>query len=330
MLHLPIGWPAREISCMANRHVIEQHAEEAGFLWSLRHQAVHAPHYNLADIAELDEAVEAHLDGLRVAGQVGWDSAMALAKEDESPENFFPLAVLAFGGNDRARMRDSFNMGSAEEESIPALVSALGWLDYAVIAPVLATLMTAQIPVYRQVGIAASAIHRQDPGALLEKLIDDPDPHVRARALRAAGELKRRDLAAQICAHLEDNDEPCRFRAAWTATLFRLPNALEALYPYSLKADSPFRLHALKLGLRCAQPAQQTEWFNELCRTPGLERQAVLSAGIIGDLAAIPWLIEQMEQPALAKFAGESFSMMTGVDIETRAPGKRQKRMLGL
>ena len=65
----------------------------------------------------------------------------------------------------------------------------------------------------------------------------------------------RRDLAAQICAHLEDNDEPCRFWAAWTATLFRLPNALEALYPYSLKADLPHWWEGLDKVVDLAAPA---------------------------------------------------------------------------
>ncbi|MCL2590640.1 MAG: TIGR02270 family protein [Betaproteobacteria bacterium] len=300
---------------MLNRRVIDQHAEEAGFLWGMRHQAVHAPHYNLADIAELDEAVEAHLDGLRVAGQTGRHAAMFLAPD--APENIFPLVVLAFGENgyNRDTLRDAFILGSLNAEALSALVSGLGWLDYATVAPVLPELMGAQVSFYRLVGIAASAIHRQDPGPLLEKLIGDPDDQVRARALRAAGELKRRDLAAQVFAHIKDDNEPCRFWVAWTSSLLRLPNALGALYPYLLDVVSPFNLHALHMGLRCAKPAQQAEWFDTLCNTPGLERQAVIAAGIIGDLEAMPWLIEQMQQPALAKYAGEAFSMMTGVDI---------------
>ena len=314
-MHSPIGWPADDISCMLNRRVIDQHAEEAGFLWGMRHQAVHAPHYTLEDIAELDEAVEAHLDGLRAAGHVGRHVAITLAPD--APENVFPLPVLAFTGNayDREYLRDAFILGSLSTEALSALVSGFGWLDYATVAPLLPELMEAQIPFYRLVGIAVSAIHRQNPGPLLQKLLDDPDGAVRARALRAAGELKRRDLAAQVFEHIRDADEPCRFWAAWASSLLKHPNALSALYPFMLDADSPFNLHALQMGLRCARPAQQAECFNTLHNTPGLERQTVIAAGIIGNLAAMPWLIEQMQQPALAKYAGEAFSMMTGVDI---------------
>ena len=41
----------------------------------------------------------------------------------------------------------------------------------------------------------------------------------------------------------------------------------------------------------------------------------MIGAGAIGDPAFIPWVIEQMTTPALARVAGESFTMITGVDI---------------
>jgi hypothetical protein len=58
---------------MIIKHIVEQHAEEAAFLWLLRDAAVGAPHYDLKDLARLDERVEAHLDGLRIAGVEGWE-----------------------------------------------------------------------------------------------------------------------------------------------------------------------------------------------------------------------------------------------------------------
>ena len=53
--------------------IIIQHAEDAAFLWLLRDAAVTQPHYDLDDLAELDNRVEAHLDGLRIAGDAGWE-----------------------------------------------------------------------------------------------------------------------------------------------------------------------------------------------------------------------------------------------------------------
>jgi len=48
--------------------VIEQHAEEAAFLWLLHDSAAIEPHYSLPDVAHLDDRTGAHIDGRRFAG----------------------------------------------------------------------------------------------------------------------------------------------------------------------------------------------------------------------------------------------------------------------
>jgi hypothetical protein len=74
-------------------NIVQQHVEEAAFLWSQRSRAVHAPHYNLKDLIRLDERVETHLDGLRVAEDAGWELCKATA--GEGPGSVFTAAVVA-------------------------------------------------------------------------------------------------------------------------------------------------------------------------------------------------------------------------------------------
>ena len=50
------------------RSVVERHAAEAAFVWFLRDRALTAPQYQLADLRGIDRRLDAHLDGLRVAG----------------------------------------------------------------------------------------------------------------------------------------------------------------------------------------------------------------------------------------------------------------------
>ena len=54
---------------LVNSEVIAEHAEESAFLWTMRHQAVGAPQDALKDLAALDDRNDAHLAGLRIAGE---------------------------------------------------------------------------------------------------------------------------------------------------------------------------------------------------------------------------------------------------------------------
>src|SRR5713101_5211134 len=87
--------------------VVTQHAEESAFLWLQRCGATSAPHLTLNQAAELDERVEAHLDGLRIAGGPVWE----LCEEQLVPKGageIFAGAALAFETEDNQRLTDLF------------------------------------------------------------------------------------------------------------------------------------------------------------------------------------------------------------------------------
>src|ERR1035437_4268654 len=107
--------------------VLSQQAEGISFLWELRRNAVAAPHYNLADLAKLDLRVEANLDGLRVAGEAGWEICKDALGTGESGE-VFAAAVLAFERGSKDRLATVLEAGAASPELSRGLVSALGWL----------------------------------------------------------------------------------------------------------------------------------------------------------------------------------------------------------
>src|SRR4030088_3041579 len=105
--------------------IVSQHAEESSFLWLLRRAAVSAPHYSLKDLAKLDNRVEAHLDGLRIAGAPGWD----IVKEElswQEPGEFFVAAELAFESNDKSRIDAVLAALAEAPDGAPGVISALG------------------------------------------------------------------------------------------------------------------------------------------------------------------------------------------------------------
>lgn len=299
---------------MVIHDVVSQHAEEAAFLWTTRDRAATAPHYFLKGLANLDDRLEAHLDGLRIAGDAGW-TICRTNLEDVEGGVVFPLAILAFEAGDRQRMLDVLTIGCTSGTTRRALVSALAWLDDATVTPWIRRLLEAKQALHRAIGVAASANRRQDPGVTLETTVDDPDPILRARSLRAVGELKRHDLQNRVRAHLTDQDEGCRFWASWTSTLLGDRAGLKSLVQW-LGQPNRFGHAALRLSLRAMNLEEGRSHIRTLAKDPELRNSAVIGTGTLGDPNSVPWLIGHMESPALAQLAGEAFSMITGVDLE--------------
>jgi uncharacterized protein (TIGR02270 family) len=80
---------------------------------------------------------------------------------------------------------------------------------------------------------------------------------------------------------------------------------------------------ALDLLLRRLDLPQANAWLREFVKLPDRQRAVIRATGVIGDPIYIPWLIEHMADPATARLAGESFSMITGLDLAYRDLDRR-------
>ena len=140
---------------------------------------------------------------------------------------------------------------------------------------------------------------------MLAKLISDEDPAVRARALKAVGELGRSDLLPPTLNHLTDGDDKSRFYAAWSAAMLGVTSGVAALQTIA-ETESPYSEQACTLAVRKMIPRDATIWLEKLRNVPAKMRLAIAGFGALGDPAAIPWLMEQMQLPELARPAGEA------------------------
>jgi uncharacterized protein (TIGR02270 family) len=177
------------------------------------------------------------------------------------------------------------------------------------------TLVASPEPARRRVGIAASALLRQDPGRPLIDAAGDADPLLAARALRALGELGKADPGL-FQKSFDAKDPEIRFWACWSAALVSPdPGAVERLKEVASK-PGPRRAAAADLAVRRLVLAEASAWREKMAADPKNLRPAASLAGAIGDPAAIPWLLELLKQPPLARGAGEAFSFITGIDLE--------------
>jgi uncharacterized protein (TIGR02270 family) len=295
--------------------IVSQHAEESAFLWLLRDSAIGEPHYSLQDLSDLDNRVEAHLDGLRIAGEEGWPFLLEGLAQQESGE-IFAAAVIALEGDEQSQIEQVYAAVEAAPETLRGLISAVGWVSRDRLQGKIAGLLASASPMWRRAGIAACAVHRIDCGRYLESAIDDEDSALRARSLRAVGELGRTDLGAVVQRLIGCDDFACAFWAAWSSTLAGNRYAGVAGLKAIALSDSPFAATALCACVRVLEPAESQRWLKGLAGQGNRLRDLIKACGAVGDPVYVPWLIKQMETaPELSRVSGESFSFITGADI---------------
>jgi uncharacterized protein (TIGR02270 family) len=297
--------------------VINQHADEAAFLWLLRDAAVSSPHFSLADLAKLDGRVEAHLDGLRIAGAEGRRVCAESLKLEETGE-VFAAAVLAFEAGDQPRIQQILNIVAEGPALAAGLISALGWVSFSQAESHARTLLAVESAVLRRVGLAAFTVHRQYPGEALRLAVHDTAPALQALALKAVGELGRLDLVPGAATSLSSENADVRFCAAWSVALLNgSASALSALQSMA-EGPGPRQAQILQLAMRRSPPFDAKAWQRKLAQRSEHLRLAIIAACHMGDPEAIPWLIQQMKPLPLARLAGEAFTMITGVDLAFR------------
>lgn len=299
--------------------ILERHAEEVPFLWRLRDAAAIAPHHDRGTLAGLDERLDAHLDGLRIAGDQGLAVSLA-ALDPEGPGSVFGAAVLAAERADAKGMDEVLAHADAAPSLSRSVVSALAWVSFDVARPVIERLVASASPLHRRIGIAASAAHRRDPGVPLAWAARDDEPRLRARALRAAGELGRHDLLAAARDGVRSDHEETRFWASWSAALLGEGAAIDVLWSIA-REGGPFAERAVAVAARRGDVREARSRIEDLAVAAETARAAVIGAEALGDPGLVPWLFERMSTPTLARIAAEAFAMITGAVIERGLAG---------
>jgi uncharacterized protein (TIGR02270 family) len=295
--------------------IVDQHAEEAAFLWLLRENATSAPHYTLADLARLDGRVEAHLDGLATAGAVGWATCEEALVKFGEPGEVFVAAALAVASGDPKKFDRVAEIVSEDPLAARALASGIGWNPYERAAPHIRSLLQAGSPVLNRAGVMASTLHRIPPGPALLTALGSDDHALRTAVIRAAGELGLVDTHLDVRANLKAEELPRRFWAAWSTVILTGHRDGIASLRAIAEAGGPFAERAAALVMRKLTLSEARLWHKHLTTETHRLRASVAGIGALGDPAAIPWLIEQMKSPPLARIAGEAFSMITGAHI---------------
>jgi uncharacterized protein (TIGR02270 family) len=294
--------------------IVEQHADEAAFLWRQRIVFLNAPHVTLRQLLSHDERIAAHIDGLRIAGERGW-RACAMHLADEDPGAMFVCMLLAIESEDSSRIDTLLSLAEAAPALHAASTSAFGWASARFLKGRVFALLHCASSFRRRVGIASGAMHRIDVGKPIDESMEDHDRDLRARALRAAGELGRRERLDACLRAINDPDPLCAFWAAWSAVL--LGNRKEALAALVRVGISNGRLasKALRLAVQATAVQNARETLMAIARAGAMPRVLIAGAGVVGDPIYVPSLIKQMRDPGTSRVAADAFCRITGADL---------------
>lgn len=340
------GIPARASTAITVPAVVELHAGDASFLWGIRRKAVKSQKYRLRDLARADERVEAHLEGLEVAGADGWAMLM------EDLELGLRGAIFA-GGVWTMRLGDEGRFGAvldsarSDRSSLDALVSGFGWawsggtaddrpdlpgllVGTRTVEPATAAPKTGQAPLEtwarkllldgeptsRYVGVGAFAVCRVSPtpGELGQLLTKESDPPTLARAARMIGELGISAAAAQLEYLLGHEVPEVRQAAAWSTALVAPYNRayLPLLIAAGLDAEPNFDI--IEMAGRKLPADQMKGWAQQLSKD-GHVRAALVAMAACGAPSLIDDILPHLQDEQTARLAGFAFSQITGADL---------------
>ena len=308
----PMGTPM--LSDQPVRVVIQQHVDEGAVLADIREGLVTSPHVDLEHLELFDERIAAHLDAMAVAGEAGAAMCTAALASPGRGEMFVAV-IRAIEDRNTHRLDKLLALAEAVPDAQAGAAAALGWASPEALRGLIAGMFRSPSTLKRRLAIGACASHGLDPGPALTLALQDPDPQLRARALRAAGDCGRLALRSACIRSLSDEDADCRSSACRSAV--RLGDrgaALESLRAEVLSPEGPDDA-ALGLLLKVLASAQAAGILKVLFEEKARIRSVIQGMGVSGDARFLPWLIGRMADPRLSRLAGESFSMITGLDL---------------
>lgn len=167
--------------------ILEEHFEELQMLWELRQSSVRDPDYDRSDVAELDERIEAHTDGL-VLSEAHSTALLEEGLASDEPSMVFAAAyvLLRLDGKGPAQQVIKALRQAEEEGVLAGIGDALCYGPIKQVCADLRELVISAAPPVACVAAEALAYHQQlDPQAQRwEEFFASDDPRLRQAAWR--------------------------------------------------------------------------------------------------------------------------------------------------
>ncbi|MCA0002212.1 MULTISPECIES: hypothetical protein [unclassified Mesorhizobium] len=296
--------------------IIEQHVEDAAFLWHRRSREIDGPIMGAFDIGRIDQRLDANLDGLFAAGQTAWDLASARFADYQEPPELFLLGALAFEWQSASAIKFALeSAGRLGKSGLSALSGSVARSSPGKLKPFVARWLDSTVAMERALGVGALHHHGGNPGPRLTGLLSDGDAEVRRRALKLAGALRRRDVIAKVWVCLEAPSAEERLEAAVAACLLGEAPRVHPMLDKMVARNPELAGAVFEIRLLTTPSTAARTWWEHFVSTAATREAAVAASGLAGDMAIMPWLIERMRSPELAYAAGLALRDLIEIDF---------------
>ncbi|WP_341645996.1 HEAT repeat domain-containing protein [Thauera sp. SDU_THAU2] len=310
--------------------LIERHVGDAAFYWLQHDQSATSALIDLSGLLHFDRLLQAHLDGITVAGDAGWTLAWDALVRWQGPGEVFVCAVLALHrGADSGRLDPTLEqVGHKPERMLRGLISALLWCDARHVVPVIDTWTAPDAPIIQQVAawraVARSSTLATNPH-LAQRLViamRHTEPVVRAAACRAAAMFGQSEA---LLSSLQDEHPAVAAEAAIALASIGSLNGTSTLWQSVWKL-----LQTMPAGglARTLAERRLLRWIQHLAllvptgipEAPRLldalpPRLGLRFALHHADPAHLPWVAKRMEDATCARLAGWVWQSITGIDL---------------
>ncbi len=320
--------------------MLAQHAQDAAFYWSLRDTSEQAQHITLAKLAEMESIMNAHLDGLLVAGAAGMATAeTALERWRGAGEMFVCFYLAAAGQQHSSAEKLLAQVENRPDTLLRGLISALASLPAAVAAHWISHCSKPDSSAVQQVAaLRACALLGISPlGALPSSTAPShialhfasPSPFVRAAACRALANLNPTanlsDGLRMLQGALIDAELIVRAEAAIAIANYGQPQPTELWQCVSTQAlvheqaTGWYRKQAQRRLLRwtrhlACQVAHGNSHIPQLLeRLPA--RLALCFVLHHADPHYLPFVLDKLEHSDTRRYAAWVWQSMTGCDV---------------
>jgi uncharacterized protein (TIGR02270 family) len=305
--------------------ILEEHFEEFEFLWGQRQEALRSAEYTLPELLELEERIEAHVQGLLVGGENTIPFIQEGLSQDD-PQLAFATAYTMLRLNiDSATQQVIDTFLQAEGEQLNGVRQALchGPIDM-IYSPLQEALASAAAPIAVSAAEALAFHKRLDPRMpRLSEFQQDDNAQVRRAAWRlviltSTNQPLSPDISSRLSdAAMYDEDPAVRSEALHAAVWTRQPWVLEHCRKLSDEPSSD-NWDAIQFLAILGKPSDLSRIL-VVAKVNELGPQRFRALGAFGHPGVIETLLEGMksEDPLTATAAGEAFTKITGADIES-------------